>query len=142
MDNHSVAKVWKSPVTRSAKSVGKMAGKKGDPLAALLACVDYAKAAQHEETDRMRIIAQRDAVVENIRTHRELIEKYFEMYFAERREALHKLFQKLDEGTQGKNDSLVDGALQGIVKIVGESPLKDLDAFQRSMQDPNFKLEL
>ncbi len=98
--------------------------------------------AEQERTERRRIRTQRDVAVEAINAQKGVILKFFDMYFAERREALGHFFKELDEGVRTKDDKLLDVALHGIVAIVRENPLKDLAAFQQSMKKKDFQLEL
>ena len=142
MSGNVPAKVVRGTVVRRAGSLAKGAAKAANPLVAVEACIEYAKIAEQERTERQRIKAQRDVAVEAIRAQKEVILKYFDMYFAERREALGKFFHELDEGMRTKDDKLLDGGLQGIVAIVRENPLKDLAAFQKNMKKGDFQLEL
>jgi len=136
------AKVVKATVVRRAGSLAKGAAKSANPLAALEACIEYAKIAEQERTERHRIKAQRDVAVEAINAQRDVILRFFDMYFAERHEALGQFFRELDEGMRTRDDKLLDGALHGIVAIVRENPLKDFAAFQQSMKKKDFQLEL
>lgn len=106
------------------------------------ACIEYAKIAQAEKTERERIKAKRDVAVEAIRAQRDLILKYFELRFKERAGALSKCFGLLDEGLRTKDDRVLDRALHGIVGIIQENPLADFDAFREQMAKPGFELEL
>jgi hypothetical protein len=112
------------------------------PADAVRACIEYAKVIEAEKTKRAEIRAKRDVAVEAITAQKEIILKYFELRFAERREALTHLFVELDEGLRTKDDKLLDGALSGIVSIVKDNPLKDFEAFCQSMKQPGFLLDL
>lgn len=134
--------VAKTTVVRRAGSLAKGAAKAANPLAALEACIEYAKIAEQERTERQRIKAQCKVAVEAIHAQKDAILKFFDMYFTERREALEQFFKELDEGMRTRDDKLLDGALHGIVAIVKENPLKDLAVFQQNMKKSGFQLEL
>lgn len=137
------SKVVKATVTRRVAPPvkGSAAGafQVGDTIRA---CVEYAKIAEAEKTERARIKAKRDVAVAAINAQRDVILKYFELRFKEREGALSKFFVQLDEGLRTKDDRLLDGALHGIVGIIRENPLADFDAFREQMAKPGFQLEL
>ena len=143
MPKRDPAKVVKATVKRRAKvpARGSTAALKA-PGDAVRACIEYAKILETEKTERARIRAKRDVAVEAIRSQRDLILKYFELRFAERRQALAKFFEQLGRGARTQDDVILDVALKGIVTIVKDNPLNDFDAFRQSMADPDQLLEL
>lgn len=64
MSGKKPSKVAKSVVVRGAGSLAKGSAKGTNPLVAIEACLDYAKIAEQERTERERIKAQRDVAVE------------------------------------------------------------------------------
>ncbi len=92
---------------------------------------------QEEQTKRETIAAKRDALVAAIENQRLIIESYFEKRFAERKSALQNLFDLLRSGIQNKDTQTIDAALAGILGILQDSPLKDLEKFRMWYQNPN-----
>jgi|GEM_PF-1662475 len=139
MPDPIVPKVVKATVIRRAPAPARVAL----PLAdAIRACIEYAKIAQAEKTERARIRAKRDVAVAAINAHRDVILRYFELRFKERETALSRFFVQLDEGIRTRNDKLLDVALHGIVSIVKDNPLADFEAFRQQMAKPEFLLDL
>lgn len=101
-----------------------------NPLAVLREYCEYRKATEGEETRREEIRARRDVAVSAIQAQKELIETYFCMCFKERSKALEHLFGVLSHAVDTKNDAELDTALNGILGVVGDSPLKDFEAFR------------
>ena len=123
----------------AGKTLAKVAGKGGkiiaqdiNPLDALREYCEYMKAAQAERTRREDIRARRDVAVTAIQSQRELIEKYFELRFAERKTALSGFLDLLTHAVDARNETELNVALNGILGIVRDSPLKDFEAFRQA----------
>lgn len=128
-------------ISKGAKQIGgkilpKIAGEAGKALASNLNPLEvlkeyfvFKKAEEEEITERQRIRAKRDMAVAAIQAQRELIEKYFEYRFAERSTTLAELFKLLDHAVQNRSENELDAALQGILGVVKDSPLKDFESF-------------
>jgi hypothetical protein len=99
--------------------------------------VEYLKVQQAEQTKRDAIAAKRDTLVKAIESERELIEEYFDKRFAERKYTLKNLFDLLKSALESKDTKTVDLALTGILGILQDSPLKDLEKFRIWFHDPN-----
>jgi hypothetical protein len=131
----------KTGVRRLGSAAGRSAAV-GNALSALAACLEYSKTMHHEHTERERIVAQRDAALAAIAAHKEVLLAYFHERFAERRQALAGFFDLLEESARTNNETIVDRALQGIITIIRENPLRDFATFSRNMKNPAFELEL
>lgn len=99
--------------------------------------VEYLKVQQVEQTKRDAIAAKRDTLVKAIESERELIEEFFDKRFAERKYTLKNLFDLLKSALESKDTKTVDLALAGILGILQDSPLKDLEKFRIWFHDPN-----
>jgi hypothetical protein len=91
--------------------------------------------AEEQQTERERIKARRDVAVLAIDSERQILADYFDRRFAERRAVLDEMFGVLSQAVESKNDEVIDSALRGIVQVVGDNPLRDLDAFRRSRRE-------
>jgi hypothetical protein len=102
------------------------------PLDVLRAYVEYRKSAEVQITERERIWAERDKALLAIEAERDILLVYFKQRFAERKGALEQFFGLLEEGSADKDGHKIDVALDGILHIVGDSPLKDFEAFRKT----------
>jgi hypothetical protein len=106
-------------------------------LGVIVDFIEYLKVQQVEQTRRDAIAAKRDTLVKAIESERELIENYFDKRFAERKYSLENLFDLLKSALESKDTKTVDLALAGILGILQDSPLKDLEKFRIWFHDPN-----
>lgn len=113
-----------------------------DAMAVITAGLDYLRVREVEQTKRAYIAAKRDVLLSAITAERDLLQHYFAQRFAERRAALEHLYQALERGIQDHNDRVIDGALGGILDILKDNPLKDLETFRKHWGDPDFIVEL
>ncbi len=113
-----------------------------NPLAIVTEVVGYLKTRQEEETKRAYIWAKRDAIVAELNNEKEVVLSYFEHRFAERKGALEQFYSLLHRAVDTGNDQQLQTALNGILGIIQENPLKDFAEFRKNMADPNFVLEL
>ena len=113
-----------------------------DALAVITEFLDYLKVREQEETARQRIRAKRDVLVQALESEKDIILKYFEYRFAERKSALEQFFVLLNAATERGEGKALDAALTGIVNILQENPLRDLAEFRKNMTNPDFQLEL
>ena len=102
-----------------------------NPLDVLRVYLDYRKTAEIQVTERERIWAERDKALAAIEADRELLLTYFSRRFEERRATLEEFFALLREGASSRNELKVDRALEGILDVVRNSPLKDFEEFRR-----------
>ena len=112
-----------------------------NPLAVVTEVVGYLKTRQEEQTKREYIWAKRDAIVTELNNEKEVVLSYFGHRFAERKGALEQFYSLLHRAVDTGNDQHLETALNGILGIIQENPLKDFAEFKRNMSDPNFMLE-
>lgn len=129
--------IKKNVVKVADKTLGRLAGKaekavmqKINPLEVLREYFAYRKAEEKEVTLRQEIRARRDETVAAIQAQRELIENYFTHRFAERASALSSFFKLLEHAVDTRNDTELDAALNSILGVVKDSPLKDFESFR------------
>jgi hypothetical protein len=113
-----------------------------DPLAVITDCLEYLRVREVEMTKRAYIAAQRDILVAAITAEQKLISAYFELRFTERRSALDQLFTILQQGIDGHDSAVIDRSITGILGILQDNPLKDIDSFRTNWQNPSFVLDL
>jgi hypothetical protein len=113
-----------------------------DSFAVITEFLDYLKVRETEETKREQIRARRDVLVLALESEKELILKFFERHFDDRKASLEQLFVLLKSATETNNDKQLDAALSGIVTILQQNPLRDLSEFRKNMANPAFQIEL
>lgn len=124
-----------------AKGGGKIGGNI-NPLAVVTEVIGYLKTRQEEQTKREYIWAKRDAIVTELNNEKEVVLSYFEHRFAERKGALDQFYSLLHSAVDTGNDQQLQTALNGILGIIQENPLKDFAEFKKNMSDPDFVLEV
>lgn len=67
---------------------------------------------------------------------------YFDKRFDERKAVLDKFFGVLDGAVEGQDRETLHVALEGILGVLKDNPLADLESFRKSMLDPDHLLEL
>lgn len=131
-----------SAINNHARGVVISANPTGSALALIIEFVGYFNKIEEEKTKRAQIAAKRDALIHAIQSEATIILNYFAQRFAERRDALDRLFQLLENGLSEMDIKSIDTALAGILAILQDSPLKDLEQFKRAWENPNFIIEL
>ena len=128
-----------NPLTKAGSSLVKHVGTGGkyavcnlNPLDVLKEYVAWRKIAEEQKTERQRIIAKRDVAILAIEAERDVLLEYFRLRFSERRHALDGMFRVLHKAVEDKNDTAIDSALNGIVEVVKDNPLKDFETFRGS----------
>jgi hypothetical protein len=94
--------------------------------------VAWRKIAEEQKTERQRIFAKRDVAVLAIEAERDVLLEYFRLRFSERKHTLDGMFRVLHTAVEDKNDSAMDAALNGILEVVKDNPLKDFETFRAS----------
>ena len=129
----------KVPLGKAGSSLAKRIGASGkdlvrnlNPLDVLKEYVAWRKIAEEQQTERQRIIARRDVAVLALEAERDALLEYFKLRFSERRHALDEMFRVLHTALEHKNDSAMERALNGILEIVKDNPLKDFESFRTS----------
>jgi len=72
----------------------------------------------------------------------DLLDKDFERRFSERRSALEEFYALLRESVDGGDTARLQAALAGILGVIQENPLGDLEKFRENWADPDFTIEL
>lgn len=124
-----------------AKGGGKIVGNI-NPLAVVTEVIDHLNTRIEEQTKREYIWAKRDAIVTELNNEKEVVLSYFEHRFAERKGALEQFYSLLHRAVDAGNDQQLQTALNGILGIIQENPLKDFAEFRKNMSDPDFVLEV
>ena len=88
---------------------------------------EYKKIAAQEKTKREVIGAWRDVRLAELKNQQEILRLYLENTFKERRKMIDGLFEALDKGMEAGNIHVIDTAINGIVNIAKDSPLKQVD---------------
>ena len=111
-------------------------------LAVVTEAVEYLNTRQEEQTKREYIWAKRDAIVTELNNEKEVVLSYFEHRFAERKGALEQFYSLLHRAVDTGNDQQLQTALNGILGIIQENPLKDFAEFRKNMAKDDFVLEV
>lgn len=93
-----------------------------------------------QETKRVNINAQRDVLIKNIESRKEIIMKYLDRSFDERKENFAKLFALVDRAVDANNNEQLALALQSINLLAAESPFKALRSVEetkKALEDKN-----
>ena len=129
------------PVDRVGSALAKHAGAGGkyivrnlNPLEVVKEYVAWRVIAEEQKTERQRIVARRDVAVLAIEAERDFLLQYFHQSFSERECALNGMFTLLHEAVKDKNDNAMDAALNSILQIVKDNPLKDFETFKVSRE--------
>ena len=108
----------------------------------IAAAVEYMRIHESEQTQREYIRAQRDVLVTALNNERDCILAYFERRFAERRSALEEFYALLRASVNDGDTAQLQAALAGILGVIQENPLGDLETFRENWADPDFTIEL
>lgn len=135
--SQALRKIGSTVVKGGGKIVGNV-----NPLAVVTEVIGYLETRQEEQTKREYIWAKRDAIVTELNNEKEVVLSYFEHRFVERKGALEQFYSLLHRAVDTGNDQQLQTALNGILGIIQENPLKDFAEFKKNMADPDFVLEL
>lgn len=113
-----------------------------DSFIVITECLKYLGVREEEITRRAYIAAQRDTLVAAITAERDLITTYFAYQFTERRAALDQLFTILQQGVAEHDSTVIDRSLTGILGILQDNPLQDIEAFRTNWRNPDFVIDL
>lgn len=73
------------------------------------------------------IEAQRDVLITEIQNRYDLYHKVFDNIFDERKMAINKSFEIIDEGLKNNDRELVNIGMQGLSKVVSSSPFANVE---------------
>ena len=131
-----------SKVGTIMKVGGKVGGSAVNLLPLITEAIDYYKIRAEERTKREEIWSKRDVLVTALNNEKEVILTYFEHRFAERNMALEQFYHLLHRAVDSGNENELQVALDGILGIIQENPLKDFAEFKKNMSNPDFVIEL
>jgi hypothetical protein len=117
--------------------VGKVVGSKAaaslsnvNALDALTSMVnsttEYLRIKEEETTKRDRLQTYAELEMQKIRAAESILSDYFGQVFRERRQVVDDLLARYDAAVEQGDSRLAQTALQGIVDVAKDSPLKDL----------------
>lgn len=113
-----------------------------NPIAVITEAVEYLKTREEEQTKREHIWSKRDVLITALNNEKDVILAYFEHRFKERKATLEQFYDMLQRASRsGKADQL-QVALNGILGIIQDNPLKDFAEFRKKMSNPDFVIEL
>ena len=101
---------------------------------------EYKKIAAQEKTKREVIGAWRDVRLAELKNQQEILRLYLENTFKERRKLIDGLFEALDKGMEAGNIHVIDTAINSIVNIAKDSPLKQVDNLIAALKNDNVKV--
>lgn len=111
--------------------------------AILGACKDYQRVRQEEETKRAGIQAQKEVVLENLRSQKAVILHYLDRAFDERRQNFESFFNSLDRTLEMGDVAQTSAVLESIVSLAKTSPFKDVkEEIRTFLTNPKAELEL
>ena len=77
--------------------------------------------------------SMKDVMIQEITGKYTFYEFLFSKIFDERREAIHKDFQIIDEGIKKNNRDLITTGVDGLSQVVASSPIADMDKLRRTL---------
>ncbi|WP_312756073.1 hypothetical protein [Rummeliibacillus suwonensis] len=86
------------------------------------------------EVEIRKIEAQRDVIITEITQRYELYHKVFDSIFDERKLAISKSFEVIDQGLKNNDRELVNTGMQGLSKVVSSSPFANVDQLAKMIQ--------
>lgn len=86
------------------------------------------------ETEIRKIEAQRDILITEITEKYNLYHKVFDNVFEERKMAISKSFEVIDQGLKNNDRELVNIGMQGLSKVVSSSPFANVDQLAKMIQ--------
>lgn len=106
----------------------------------VLACTEYMKVAETEQTKRREISAWEQTTIARINAQRDLLMVYLDCSFNERAENFRSLFCVVEQALTAGNNEQLALALNSITEIAKSSPFKELanlNSVQAALDDPD-----
>ena len=101
--------------------------------------IDTVNFCEEQETERVRINAQRDAVLAQINAQKEIIRYYLEKTFDERRKLFEDFFDRADKAIESGNNEQLAIVLTGINQLAASSPFTvlggDITSTKKALKD-------
>ena len=133
------------------KHVGKVVKKGTDainPLEVIRDIADayysYKQISEAEKTKRQQIKSWEKVNIERIRAQRDILMRYLDQSFDERKENFKRLFNILDQCIEQGNTESLALTLKSVIDLAKSSPFKDLESGENVralLQDPNREFE-
>lgn len=95
---------------------------------------DVTKFTEVQKTKRKTIEAQRDIIVSNIQSQKEIILSYLEKSFDERKENFSKFFAVVDHAIANNNMEQLAMGMNAINNLAASSPFKDLASIESTQK--------
>lgn len=89
---------------------------------------------QLSKVELSKIEAQRDIALLEIKNKYELYQKVFDSLFDERKMAIDKSFELIDDGLASGDKDLVNAGMQGLSKIVSSSPFENIRNLSQALE--------
>ena len=107
-----------------------------------VAAKEYAIVCEQEDTKRIEIGKQRDCIIENIRSRKEVILRALDKVYDERAETLKKQFDVIDYALDNDNIEILQVGLGAVIKLVETSPIANFKQFSLDYNDPNKVIDI
>lgn len=98
-----------------------------DALAFMNQLQDAYTTYRQTEVQLKTIEAQREVLITEIQQRYDLYHKVFDNIFDERKMAINKSFEIIDEGLKNNDRELVNIGMQGLSKVVSSSPFANIE---------------
>lgn len=115
-----------------------------NPNEAINNICDVVKSISSEKTKRVHIEAWRQQRIEELNSYREVLMKYLDHSFDERKHSFKCLFSTLDKEIEHNNIQSISCILGAIVELGRSSPFKDLASVshvRNMLNNPDVKIE-
>jgi len=97
--------------------------------------MQYAYVTYRETEVQLKTIeAQRDVLITEIKERYELYHKVFDNIFEERKMAINKSFEIIDEGLKNNDRDLVNIGMKGLSKVVSSSPFANVEQLTQMIE--------
>lgn len=104
----------------------------------------YKEISESEKTKRQQIKSWERVNVDRIRAQREILMRYLDQSFDERKENFKRLFNILDQCIEQGNTESLALTLKSVIDLARSSPFKDLESganVRALLQDPDREFE-
>jgi hypothetical protein len=107
----------------------------GETLGTVLqALTEYAKAMEHEKSNRAEIERKRKTALTVIRSERGVMIQYLNHRFGERVALYQRYFQLIDTALEQQQDEVVRMVLENVMNVYQDNPCTGLEEFRQQFQ--------
>lgn len=132
-------------VTKGALGKGVAAVNPMDVLKEITkAYTEYKRVKETEKTKRREITSWERTNIERIRSQRQILLRYLDLSFDERRKNFERMFNVLDECVRKGDLQSLAATLESVVDLAKSSPFKELatgESVRALLEDPNRSIE-